>query len=110
LGARKSNIHAAIGPAIAQKSYEVGPEFPAPFLKSDPTAMRFFIPSVNAERHMFDLTGFVCAELERQEIGAIDLLDNDTCTEENMFFSYRRMVRRGEADYGRQLSAIALKQ
>jgi hypothetical protein len=108
LGARKGNIRAAIGPAIAQASYEVGPEFPEPFVKQDPTAMRFFIPSENAGRHMFDLTGFVQAELEKLEIGGIDRLSNDTCAEEELFFSYRRMGKRGEADYGRQLSAIAL--
>ncbi len=108
LGARKQNIKVAIGPAIAQKSYEVGPEFPAPFLTHNPTAKKFFIPSENPERHMFDLTGFVRAELEELEIGDIDLIENDTCTEEDLFFSYRRMVKKGEADYGRQLSAIAL--
>ncbi|WP_288903091.1 peptidoglycan editing factor PgeF [uncultured Sneathiella sp.] len=108
LGARKQNIRAAIGPAIAQKSYEVGPEFPEPFLKRDAAARKFFVPSDTPGRHMFDLTGFVKAELEKLEIGGIDLLGNDTCTEEDLFFSYRRMVKRGEADYGRQLSAIAL--
>lgn len=108
LGATKSHIRAAIGPAIAQKSYEVGPEFPEPFLSHNPAAGKFFIPSDNSGRHMFDLTGFVQAELEKLEIGSIDLLGNDTCTEEDQFFSYRRMVKRGEADYGRQLSAICL--
>ena len=110
LGAQRSNIHAAIGPAIAQKSYEVGPEFPAPFLEADPDAARFFICSENEGHYMFDLTGFVRAGLEKAKIGAIDLLENDTCAEEELFFSYRRMVKRGEADYGRQLSAIALMQ
>src|SRR5258708_39167779 len=32
LGALPGRIRAAIGPCIAQRSYEVGPEFPAPFL------------------------------------------------------------------------------
>lgn len=109
LGADRSAISAAIGPAIAQKSYEVGPEFPEPFLATDPSAARFFIPSENPGRHMFDLTGYVRAELEKLGIGAIDLIDNDTCAEEDLFYSYRRMTKRGEADYGRQLSAIALK-
>ncbi|WP_340151796.1 peptidoglycan editing factor PgeF [uncultured Sneathiella sp.] len=108
LGAKKSNIRAAIGPAIAQKSYEVGPEFPAPFLEADSDATRFFIPSEKEGHHMFDLTGFVRAGLEKEEIKVVDLLGNDTCAEEELFFSYRRMVKRGEADYGRQLSAIVL--
>ena len=32
----------------------------------------------------------------------------DTCAEEERFFSYRRACKRGEPDYGRALSAIAL--
>jgi len=110
LGAARSQIQVAIGPAIAQKSYEVGPEFPEPFFQSDAAAQRFFVPSENPGRHMFDLTGFVQAELEKLCVGEIELLDNDTCAEEDLFFSYRRMVKRGETDYGRQLSAIALNR
>src|SRR5262245_8056660 len=33
LGADPRRIHAAVGPCIAQTSYEVGPEFPLPFLR-----------------------------------------------------------------------------
>jgi len=35
LGARRERVQAAIGPCIAGASYEVGPEFPAPFLAQD---------------------------------------------------------------------------
>jgi polyphenol oxidase len=34
----------------------------------------------------------------------------DTAAEEALFFSYRRAGRRGEADYGRGLAAIALAE
>lgn len=110
LGAERSRIHVAIGPAISQESYEVGPEFPGPFLDLDPGSKRFFVPSTTPGHHMFDLKGFVHSRLERLDIAAIDMLENDTCAEEELFFSYRRMTKRGEADYGRQLSAIALQE
>ena len=109
-GADPGRTAAAIGPCIAVASYEVGPEFAAPFLAADPDAGRFFIPSEKAGHHMFDLGGFVRAALEKLEIGGIEYLDKDTCAEEALFYSYRRMTKRGEADYGRQLSAIALKE
>ena len=32
----------------------------------------------------------------------------DTCRDEDLFFSYRRSVTRGQQDYGRELSAITL--
>lgn len=108
LGASRSNIHAAVGPAIAQPSYEVGPEFPARFLKNDPESARYFTPSVNSGHHMFNLKEFVRDRLVETGIGHVDMLANDTCAEEELFYSYRRMTKRGEADYGRQLSAIAL--
>lgn len=107
-GAEKSRIHAAIGPAIQQQSYEVGPEFPAPFLDLDPVNRDFFIPSKRKGHYMFDLSGFVLRRLEEQSIAAIDNLGNDTFVEEDRFFSYRRMSKRGERDYGRQISIIAL--
>ncbi len=110
LGARKSSIYAAVGPAIQQASYEVGPDFPAPFLALDSSNEKFFIPSEKTGHHMFDLTGFVKSQLENLGIAKTDLVDQDTCTEESSFFSYRRMYKRGEADYGRQLSAITLRR
>ncbi len=108
-GAERDTIKAAIGPAIQQNSYEVGPEFPAPFVAMSPDYLRFFTPSEKAGHHMFDLTGFVKMQLLDQNIAGVDLIDRDTCAEEQYFFSYRRMYKRGEADYGRQLSAIALR-
>ncbi len=108
-GAERGQITAAIGPSIQQRSYEVGPEFPRPFLKIDARFKRFFEPSERAGHFMFDLTGFVFEQLTDLNIGSVDRLMNDTCTEEDQFFSYRRMCKKGENDYGRMLSAIALK-
>lgn len=108
LGASRRNIHAAIGPAIAQDSYEVGPEFPAPFLERDADNARFFRPSAREGHHMFDLTGCVVSLLEKLHLASIDHLALDTCAEDAQFFSYRRSTHRGEPDYGRGLSAISL--
>lgn len=46
LGARKARIVAAIGPTMAQESYEVGPEFVQRFLSVDLNNARYFRPSV----------------------------------------------------------------
>ena len=45
LGARRDAISAALGPCIAQESYEVGPEFVAAFAQAGETTERFFVPS-----------------------------------------------------------------
>jgi YfiH family protein len=41
-GARAERMRAGIGPCIGFASYEVGPEFPAPFLAQDPANAAFF--------------------------------------------------------------------
>ena len=110
LGARRARIRAAIGPAIQQKSYEVGPEFPAHFAGTNPEAERFFAPSPRAGHYMFDLTGLVASRLAALGLASIERSLHDTAAEEDLFFSYRRATLRREPDYGRGLSAIALVQ
>jgi len=109
LGAGTDRMVAAIGPCIAQRSYEVGPEFPAPFVAADPANERFFAPAATTGKFFFDLRGFVLSELEKAGLRRVYELPHDTCREER-FFSYRRSCLRGEKDYGRSLSAIALER
>lgn len=109
LGARRDRIQAGVGPAIAQKSYEVGPEFPKAFLELDPANGRYFTTSTRCRHFMFDLIGFVRDELERLGLGAVTAAGNDTCAEAGDFFSYRRTTHAKEPDYGRQISIIGLE-
>ena len=109
LGARRSDIAAAIGPCIAAASYEVGPEFPAPFLAESADNERYFRPAAKPRHFMFDLSLYAADRLMRLELGAVDRLDRDTCAEDSIFFSYRRSCLRAEADFGRGLSVIALE-
>lgn len=109
LGAQASRIHAAVGPCIAQTSYEVGSEFPASFLAQAPENRRFFVPSRREGRFMFDLPGYVLSRLRRLGIDAPEHVEHDTCAEPDLFFSYRRTTLAGEKDYGRGLSVIALE-
>lgn len=110
LGARKGQIVAAIGPCIGQRSYEVGPEFPAPFLAEDPGNADFFAASPRAGHFLFDLPGYVARKLSRLGVHEVSRVPADTCRDEARFFSYRRATLRSEPDYGRQLSAIVLER
>jgi YfiH family protein len=109
LGAQRQNILAAIGPCIHQASYEVGQEFYENFIVESSENDRFFIPSHRPAHYRFDLPGYVHFQLGMLELGGIDQIPYDTCTEEALFFSYRRKTLRGEEDYGRQVSGIVLK-
>ncbi len=108
LGAARSNIAAVIGPCIAQKSYEVGAEFVERFSAYDQA--QYFIPSPRAGHRMFDLSGFVAGALRAAKVEHIAVMGMDTCADEENFFSYRRTTLRQEPDYGRQISAIMLKE
>lgn len=108
LGAARARISAAIGPCIAQASYEVGPEFRDAFLAEDPASERWFAaPSAGAQPY-FDLSGYVHHRLKSAEIAEIAALACDTYAEEETLFSYRRACHRGEPDFGRMISAITL--
>jgi polyphenol oxidase len=108
LGAQPKDIVAALGPTIAQKSYEVGPEFVATFVQAETDAGRFFAPSVNSSRSMFDLHGFIGMRVARSGVARFEDLGLDTYSDEARFFSYRRATHRKEADYGRLVAGIAL--
>jgi YfiH family protein len=109
LGAEVGRIRAAVGPCIAQASYEVGPEFPGPFLAQDRAHGSFFTPSQRPGHFMFDISGYLQLRLKAIGIGEIEIVTRDTCAEADMFFSYRRTTLAGGKDYGRGLSAIALE-
>ncbi len=105
LGARRERIAAAVGPCIAQASYEVQDGYAAPFLAADPAFDRFFRAGRAGHRH-FDLEGFVAAQLAAAGVRRVECLGIDTYAGDH--FSYRRSVHAGEPDYGRNLSLIAL--
>jgi YfiH family protein len=107
LGARREHIRAAVGPCIGQPSYEVDEAFRARFLHADPNNDRFFTEGPAGKPH-FDLEAYVVHRLVAAGIEEIEALNLDTYADDSCFFSFRRATHRGEADYGRQLSAIAI--
>ncbi|MEO6198863.1 MAG: peptidoglycan editing factor PgeF [Sphingomicrobium sp.] len=107
LGARRERIRAVVGPCIAQASYEVDAAFRDRFLADDKDNDRFFVAGP-ADKPHFDLAAYVVHRLQRSGIGGAEALGHDTYADADSFYSYRRSIHRGEKDYGRQLSAIAL--
>ncbi len=108
LGARREKIHAAVGPCIAQPSYEVDPAFRDRFVEASADNQRFFVSGPAGKPH-FGLEAYVVSRLVAAGIGEVEALHLDTYAAADRFYSFRRATHCGEADYGRQLSAIALK-
>ena len=104
LGAQPARITAAIGPCVAQESYEVDEPFRARFTDADE---RYFAPG--REQHwQFDLEAYVAAKLAQSGVTRIDPLGVDTYADAPRFHSFRRSTHRGEPTLGRQFSLIAL--
>ncbi|WP_299778017.1 peptidoglycan editing factor PgeF [uncultured Roseobacter sp.] len=107
LGANRGAIHAAIGPSISQRAYEVGPEFFETFLAEDPDNARFFANG-HGDRMLFDLPGFGLHRLRMAGVGDAEWTRHCTYADPERFYSYRRATHAKEADYGRLIAAIAL--
>jgi YfiH family protein len=108
LGARRERVRAVIGPCIGRCSYEVGPEFPAPFVAQDAANAAFFDPAKRAGHFMFDLAGYLVHRLALAGV-MVNATGHDTLAASEDFFSYRRNTLQGVRDYGRGLSAISLR-
>lgn len=107
LGARRERIAAAIGPCIARASYEVDDGFFRRFAEADPANERFFADG-RAGHHQFDLEAYVAHRLAEAGVRTVEALGQDTYSQPDRFFSFRRATHRGEPDYGRQISIIGL--
>ena len=107
LGARREAISAAIGPCIAQPSYEVDEAFAARFLADDEGNSRFFAAGREGHRQ-FDLEAYVAHRLLAAGLGRVERLGLDTYAAFERFYSFRRSTHRGEPAYGRQISLIGL--
>ncbi len=107
-GADRGRIAAAIGPTIAQPSYEVDEGFRDAFLTDDPDTARFFAEGKPGHLQ-FDLPAFIASRLRAAGVARIADLTLDTYAAPQAFYSFRRATHRGEATYGRQGAFIGLR-
>lgn len=108
LGAQRRRIRAAVGPCIGLAVYQVGPEFAAEFHRRDAASAPFFVQDGPEARPRFDLSGYALHRLRQTGVAEAGAVAACNYTLADDFFSYRRSRVCGEADYGRQISAIVL--
>jgi len=108
LGAVPERMRAAIGPAIRQTSYEVGPDLRDTVLAAAAGDDGFFAPGRSAGHWQFDLPGYCRARLARAGLGAVAVIEADTAAEPERFFSHRRRTLAGDGPIGHQISLIML--
>ena len=108
LGARRERMRAAVGPCIAQASYEVGADLRDAVLARDAADARHFAPGQRPDRWQFDLPGYCAARLIAAGVAAAEATGADTLQNEDQFFSHRRRTLAGGGPIGHQLSAIGI--
>jgi purine-nucleoside/S-methyl-5'-thioadenosine phosphorylase / adenosine deaminase len=108
LGAATPRVRAAIGPAIRQPSYEVGPDLRDAVLHKNRADERFFAPGGRDAHWLFDLPGYCAARLAAAGVARIATLEADTLAESERFFSHRRRTLAGGGPIGHQISLVML--
>jgi YfiH family protein len=108
IGAKRDSITAILGPTISVQNYEVGPEFVERLTQLDAANTRYLQPSKRDDHAMFDLPHYI---VDRLKTAGVNAGWSGQCTyaDEERFFSYRRTTHRKEPDYGRQISAISIR-
>ncbi|EJF88361.1 hypothetical protein ME1_00680 [Bartonella vinsonii subsp. arupensis OK-94-513] len=105
-GAKRQSITAVLGPCIGPCHYEVTSEFYNQFIDCHSKFEKHFLKTDDHLR--FNLWAFIMEQLKEAGVHA-SCVEICTYQEEQRFFSYRRAIHRNEPDYGRQISAILLK-
>jgi copper oxidase (laccase) domain-containing protein len=108
LGATGQGIAAAVGPCIAQGSYEVAADLRNAVLARDADDGRFFADGRREDRWQFDLAGYCLARLVAAGIGEATSLGADTLGDADRFFSHRRRTLAGGGPIGHQISIVSL--
>lgn len=103
-----ADVVAAIGPCIAQPSYEVGADLHDAVLAHRQAASRFFTAGRRDGHWQFDLPGYCAARLTAAGIADVAVTGHDTCAAEDEFFSHRRRTLSGGGPIGHQISVIAM--
>ncbi len=102
-------IKAIIGPAIAQKSYEVDVNYYHDFISEDDDIKELFLPSSIDNHFMFDLVGFVKKKLQKENIELVHNVSEDTYSMPEKYPSYRRSFHEGTQYSQNILSTIIIR-
>lgn len=105
LGAAPERIVAAVGPAIAAQSYEVGDDFADMIRREHPDAAPFIVPG-RLKPH-FDVPGLVMHQAQTLGLASAERTGGDSYADPDRYFSHRYGTHH-ETRAGRQISLIAL--
>jgi len=107
LNSKNNDLIAVVGPCIGKESYEVKKDLLDRFIAKD-IKNEIFFKSIDNEKFLFDLRGFINKEILKLDIKNIENIEIDTFSQKKNFYSYRRSQLKKEKDYGRCISVILM--
>ena len=109
LGAKPCDIQAAIGPAMQVQHYEVKVDFEHQFIAESMIDSSDYFEHKSGKIY-FNTSEYIRARLQLAGVANIDVSREDTFSQAQKYYSYRRACKQGDKDYGRQISVIMLNQ
>lgn len=104
-------IYAIIGPSIHQMSYEVDEKYRENFMSEDSKNIVFFQSVENKDGYfLFDLPSYVKNKLHQVGVTNVTHCDEDTYSNPDKYYSYRRSCHTGKGYEGSLLSAIVINK
>lgn len=109
-GADRAGIACAFGPCLRFESFEVGDDLVEAVTAKYAEADRFFLPAPAKGKYLYDHIAFGRWRLAQAGVSPtrIDDVGGNTLSRRDGYFSYRGSQMTGDADYGRNVSAICL--
>ena len=104
---KRKNLSAIVGPCLGVKNYEVDKNFEKRFIKKDVRYTKFF-QYKNKQKSYFNLRALINFQLSELGLKQIYNINRDTYSNDNLFFSHRRAIHKGQKTTGRLINLISL--
>ena len=105
-GSNIKDLIVVIGPCISVKNYEIKKDFMKKFLKKSKKNKIYFKFSHN--KIFFNLRKYIYYQIKSFGINKLEIINKDTFSGKNSYFSARRSLVKKENDYGRNISLIMI--
>ena len=104
---KRKNLTAIVGPCLGVKNYEVDKNFQRMFIKKNIKYTKFFRYK-NKKKSYFNLRALINNQLTELGLKKIYNINRDTYSNDNLFFSHRRAIHKGQKATGRLINLISL--
>ena len=105
-GSNIKDLVVVIGPCISVKNYEIKKDFLKKFIKKNKNNKIYF--KFTKKKIFFNLKKYISLEIKKLGINKLEIIDKNTFTEKNTYFSARRSIIKKQNDYGRNISLIMI--